>query len=142
MEAVRGLQHVQILVQLIIFTDELVAEHTQGLLSQLLHLLVNGRSPLLLVLAQEGVHVFSLNVASAHLVVSEHDLSHGLLSDLHGIILVLFEFCEWVFFLGPVLYLLRRSCGHRWNVHSEDGSKVVELAFLGLTRLDAHWAHQ
>ena len=28
MEAVRGLKHVEILIQLVVFADELVAEHT------------------------------------------------------------------------------------------------------------------
>ena len=63
MEAIGGLQHVQVLIDLIVFTDELVAEHAQALLPQLLHLLVDRGCPLLLVRAQESVHVVCLDVA-------------------------------------------------------------------------------
>lgn len=61
---------------------------------------------------------------------------------MHGIILVFFEFVEGIVFLGPVLYLLRRSCRRWWYVHGEDGSKVVELSFLSLACLDTHRTHQ
>jgi hypothetical protein len=149
-EAIRRLEHVKILVQLIVLANELVTEHAETLLPQLLHLLVYGRRPLLFMLTQEGIHVLSLDLAATtqtiqlpiRLIVWKHDLSERFLSDLHGIILVFFEFIEGIVFLGPVLYLLHRSCRRWWYVHGEDGSKVVELSFLSLACLDTHRTHQ
>ena len=35
------------------------------------------------------------------------------------------------------------SCHWRlWNVHAENSSKIVQLALLGLSSLDAHWTHE
>lgn len=63
METVRRLQHVKILIELVIFADELVTEHAEALLSHLLHLLVNRGCPLFLVRTQEIVQVSTLNVS-------------------------------------------------------------------------------
>ena len=63
-EAIRRLEHVKILVQLIVLANELVTEHAETLLPQLLHLLVYGRRPLLFMLTQEGIHVLSLDLAA------------------------------------------------------------------------------
>ena len=62
MEALSGLQHVKILINLIIFADELVAKLAEGILTELLHLLVYRRSPLLLIQTQNIIHVLGLNL--------------------------------------------------------------------------------
>ena len=65
MEAFGRLQHVQILVELIVFTDKLITEHTKTLLAQHLHLLINSSCSLLFMLAQQCVHVVRLDMAAS-----------------------------------------------------------------------------
>ena len=95
METISGLQHIQVLVQLIVFADELVTKHAKTLLSQLLHLLINGCSPLFLMRVQKCVHIICLDVSTLKAAALTHTfeifyrslgkqlLRHGLVHYLH-----------------------------------------------------------
>lgn len=150
MEAVGRLEHVQILVKLVVLADELVAEHAETLLAQLLHLLVYCRRSLLLVRIEERVHVVGLDVASAVTArtqrpLFEHLLSQGLLVNLHRVVLVLLELTERVFLLAwPWLDLLRECSAtiSWWYVHAKYGPQVIHFALLSLACLDSHGADE
>ena len=154
-ETIGRLQHVQILIDLIVLGNKLVAEHTETFFPHLLHLLVNRGRPLLLVCTQECVHIVSLNVALrtlAHILIKwqwlllKQRLSVRLLLDLHIIVLVVLEFVERVALVGFHILSLARKCA-TWsrslrNIHGEYGPQVLHLPILSLAGLNAHRARK
>ena len=141
METISGLQHIQVLVQLIVFADELVTKHAKTLLSQLLHLLINGCGPLFLMRVQKCVHIICLDVSTLKAAALTHTfeifyrslgkqlLRHGLVHYLHWIVFVLLEFVKGILLLWRSrLNLLSKcaasstSCGRLWYVHTKNSS--------------------
>ena len=153
-EAFGRLEHVQVLVDLVVLRNKLVAQHAQTVLPHLLHLLVDCRRPLLLVRTQERVHVVSLDVALralAHILVErewlllEEGLGVGLLMDLHVVVLVFLQLVEWDALVGFRILSLTWKCAtssRLRHIHGENGPQVLYLAVLRLTSLNAHRAHE
>lgn len=87
MEAVRGLQHVQVLVHLVVLADELVAKSAYTLLSHLLHLLVDRMRSLFLMCTQEGIHVVSLDLGTLTVLTHVFPKIRAILIEHH--------LCKW-----------------------------------------------